>query len=272
MKKKNSKNIIIYTIMILASIVIFFPLIYALFASFMNTADIVNGKIIPSGLEVKNYKELMGSFPIGKFFLNSVITSFVGMVLQVSICSMTAYALVFVKFRCKKLVYPILMLSIFIPWESIFVTNYMTILKMGLMNTRLAVVLPFIANGLGSFLMIEQFKTLNKSLIEAARIDGCGHFFIYTKIVLPLSRGVLSTWGIYSFLSLWNMYLWPLMVSTRPDSRTIQIGLKMLKAQEGTDFGIFMAGVVIVIIPSLLILFLGQKQLQKGLTSGAIKE
>ena len=145
------------------------------------------------------------------------------------------------------------------------VPNYITILKAGLLNTRLAIVLPFLANGLGTFLMIQQFKTLNKSLIEAARIDGCSHFYIYTKIVMPLSKGILSTWGIYSFLNLWNMYLWPLMVSTKPESRTIQIGLKMLKSEEETNFGRLMAGVILVIVPSLIILFLGQKQLQKGL-------
>ena len=209
---------------------------------------------------------------MGKFFTNSLITSIAGMVSQVIICSMTAYAIVFIDFKNKKLVFLVVMLSMFIPWEAIFVPNYITILKAGLINTRLAIVLPFLANGLGTFLMIQQFKTLNKSLIEAAQIDGCSHFFIYSKIVMPLSKGVLSTWGIYSFLAMWNMYLWPLMVSTRPESRTIQIGLKMLKSEEETNFGRLMAGVILVIIPSLIILFLGQKQLQKGLTSGATKE
>ncbi|MGL4865442.1 carbohydrate ABC transporter permease, partial [Cetobacterium sp.] len=132
--------------------------------------------------------------------------------------------------------------------------------------------LPFLANGLGIFLMVQQFKTLNKSLIEASKIDGCSHIFIYLKIVLPLSKGILSTWGIYSFLNIWNMYLWPLMISTRPESRTIQIGLKMIKSEEGTNFGVLMAAVVIVIIPSLVVLFLGQSQLQKGMTSGGVKE
>ncbi|MGL5663254.1 MAG: carbohydrate ABC transporter permease, partial [Cetobacterium sp.] len=111
-----------------------------------------------------------------------------------------------------------------------------------------------------------------KSLIEASKIDGCSHIFIYLKIVLPLSKGILSTWGIYSFLNIWNMYLWPLMISTRPESRTIQIGLKMIKSEEGTNFGVLMAAVVIVIIPSLVVLFLGQSQLQKGMTSGGVKE
>ena len=268
--KKN--NILTYFLLLVSSFIIFFPLIYALLASFMPTIDIVTGKIIPSSIDLKNYRELIKIFPMGKFFINSLITSIAGMVSQVIICSMTAYALVFVDFKNKKLVFLVVMLSMFIPWEAIFVPNYITILKAGLINTRIAIILPFLANGLGTFLMIQQFKTLNRSLIEAAQIDGCSHFFIYSKIVMPLSKGVLSTWGIYSFLAMWNMYLWPLMVSTRPESRTIQIGLKMLKSEEETNFGRLMAGVILVIIPSLIILFLEQKQLQKGLTSGATKE
>lgn len=269
---KNKNNILVYILLLISSIVIFFPIIYTLLASFMPTSDIVIGKIIPSSIEFNNYKQLIHSFPMGKFLINSLITSFFGMVAQVLICSMSAYGIVFIDFKLKKTIFIIIMLSMFIPWEAIFIPNYITILKFGLLNKRIAIVLPFLASGLGTFLMIQQFKTLNKSLIEAAKIDGCSHFFIYSKIVLPLSKGVLSTWAIYSFLGLWNMYLWPLMVSTRPESRTIQIGLKMLKSEEETNFGRLMAGVILVIIPSLIVLFLGQKQLQKGLTSGAVKE
>lgn len=189
--KKN--NILTYFLLLVSSFIIFFPLIYALLASFMPTIDIVTGKIIPSSIDLKNYKELIKIFPMGKFFTNSLITSIAGMVSQVIICSMTAYALVFVDFKNKKLVFLVVMLSMFIPWEAIFVPNYITILKAGLINTRIAIILPFLANGLGTFLMIQQFKTLNRSLIEAAQIDGCSHFFIYSKIVMPLSKGVLST-------------------------------------------------------------------------------
>lgn len=269
---KNKKDILIYFLLLLLSGIIFFPLIYTLFASFMPTGDIITGKILPTTIDLSNYKNLIHTFPVKKFLLNSFITSLLGMVIQVIICSMTAYGLVFINFKSKKNIFLIVMLSMFIPWEAIFIPNYIIILNMGLLNNKISIILPFLASGVGIFLMMQQFKVLNKSLIEAAKIDGCSDFFIYSKIVLPLSKGIISTWAIYSFLSLWNMYLWPLMVSTRPESRTIQIGLKMLKSEEETNFGRLMAGVVLVIIPSLVILFLGQKQLQKGLTSGAIKE
>lgn len=269
---KCKSTILIYLFLIVSGIIIFSPILYAFSASFMPTTDIITGRLIPSSIDLKNYRDLIHSFPMIQFLLNSLITSLVGMIAQLIICSMAAYGLVFIDFKMKKTVFIIIMLSMFIPWEAIFIPNYITILKMGLLNTRLSIILPFLASGLGTFLMIQHFKTLNKSLIEAAQIDGCSHFYIYKSVVLPLSKGVLGTWGIYSFLSLWNMYLWPLMVSTRPESRTIQIGLKMLKSEEETNFGRLMAGVILVIVPSLIVLFLGQKQLQKGLTSGAVKE
>lgn len=266
------KNKIFYILLTVSGIIIFFPILYSLISSFMTTKDIMGGKLFPSEIDFINYKILLENIPIYKFFMNSFITSIVAMIFQVIICSLTAYALVFIEFREKKIIFLLIMCSIFIPWEAIFIPNYFIILKMRLLNTKLGIILPFLANGLGIFLMVQQFKTLNKSLIEAAKIDGCSHSFIYLKIVLPLSKGILSTWGIYSFLNIWNMYLWPLMISTRPESRTIQIGLKMIKSEEGTNFGILMAAVTIVIIPSLLVLFLGQNQLQKGMTSGAVKE
>ena len=272
-EKVKLKNIIFYSLMTIMSAIVFFPVIYALSASFMENRDIISGKIFSRDMTFKNYIELKEKIPMLNFFLNSLITSLAGMILQILTCSLAAYSIVFIEFKSKKISYMLILLSMFIPWEAIFIPNYLTILNLGLVNTRTALILPFVTSGLGVFLMVQQFRTLNKSIIEAAKIDGCGHGYIYLIIVLPLSKSVLGTWGIYSFLSMWNMYLWPLMTSTRPESRTIQIGLKMMKVQEGVNnYGILMAAVIMVIIPSLLILFLGQTQLQKGMTSGAVKE
>lgn len=151
--KKN--NILTYFLLLVSSFIIFFPLIYALLASFMPTIDIVTGKIIPSSIDLKNYRELIKIFPMGKFFTNSLLTSIAGMVSQVIICSMTAYALVFVDFKNKKLVFLVVMLSMFIPWEAIFVPNYITILKAGLtniiQNSKFEVGTAFIPNESGKF-------------------------------------------------------------------------------------------------------------------------
>ena len=187
------KKRIFYTLLIFSGVVVFFPIIYSLVSSFMTTRDIMSGKLFPSEINFINYKELLQNIPIFQFFINSLITSLVAMVFQIIICSLTAYALVFIEFKERKIIFLLIMCSIFIPWEAIFIPNYFIILKMRLLNTKLGVILPFLASGLGIFLMVQQFKTLNKSLIEAAKIDGCSHGFIYLKIVLPLSKGILST-------------------------------------------------------------------------------
>lgn len=271
--KENINKMICYTILILMTIIVFSPIIYAFLTSFMTTKEIMAGKIFPEIFSLNNYKALKDKIPVGIFFYNSLVVSILGMMFQIVTCSLAAYAVVFIEFKEKKWLYLIMLLSMFIPWESIFIPNYITILKMNLIDTKLAILLPFLTNGLGIFLMVQQFKSLNKSLIEAAQIDGCSHIYIYSKIVMPLSKSILGTWGVYSFLNLWNMYLWPLMTSTRPESRTIQIGLRMMNMSDGiADYGLIMAAVIMVTIPSLLVLFLGQTQLQKGITSGAVKE
>lgn len=271
--KNDINKIICYTILILMTIIVFSPIIYAFLTSFMTNKEIMAGKIFPETFSLNNYKALKDKIPVGIFFYNSLVVSVLGMVLQILTCSLAAYAVVFIEFKGKKGMYLLILLSMFIPWEAIFIPNYITVLRLNLINTKLAILLPFLTNGLGAFLMVQQFKSLSKSLIEAAQIDGCSHIYIYAKIVMPLSKSILGTWGVYSFLNLWNMYLWPLMTSTRPESRTIQIGLRMMNMSDGiADYGLIMAAVIMVTIPSLLVLFLGQTQLQKGITSGAVKE
>lgn len=271
--KNDINKIICYTILILMTIIVFSPIIYTFLTSFMTNKEIMAGKIFPETFSLNNYKTLKDKIPVGIFFYNSLVVSVLGMVFQILTCSLAAYAVVFIEFKEKKGMYLLILLSMFIPWEAIFIPNYITVLRLNLIDTKLAILLPFLTNGLGAFLMVQQFKSLSKSLIEAAQIDGCSHIYIYAKIVMPLSKSILGTWGIYSFLNLWNMYLWPLMTSTRPESRTIQIGLRMMNMSDGiADYGLIMAAVIMVTIPSLLVLFLGQTQLQKGITSGAVKE
>ena len=271
--KNDINKIICYTILILMTIIVFSPIIYAFLTSFMTNKEIMAGKIFPETFSLNNYKTLKDKIPVGIFFYNSLVVSVLGMVFQILTCSLAAYAVVFIEFKGKKGMYLLILPSMFIPWEAIFIPNYITVLRLNLIDTKLAILLPFLTNGLGAFLMVQQFKSLSKSLIEVAQIDGCSHIYIYAKIVMPLSKSILGTWGVYSFLNLWNMYLWPLMTSTRPESRTIQIGLRMMNMSDGiADYGLIMAAVIMVTIPSLLVLFLGQTQLQKGITSGAVKE
>lgn len=268
----NKKNLIIYPLLVISSLILFFPVLYSISASLMTSKEILNGQIITRSFNYHNYINAFKAVDFGLFFTNSVIISISGMVLQLLTCSLAAFAITFIEFKYKKISTLIITLSIFVPWDAIIIPNYINIVSWNLLDTKIAMILPFATNGLGIFLIVQYFNGINSSIIEAAKIDGANYFKIYYSIILPLSKPILATWGIYAFLSMWNMYLWPLMVSTKASSRTIQIGLNMLKSQESTsNFGVLMAAAVMVMIPSLLVIFFGQKQIQEGITSGGVK-
>ena len=119
--------------------------------------------------------------------------------------------------------------------------------------------------------MRQYYLTLPKELQEAATIDGCGSFRFFTSIVIPLSKPAVGSLGVYAFLSIWNQYLWPLLITNNDTMRTVQIGITRLQDAEAQAFGVVMAGIMWVLLPSILVFILGQKQLLSGMTSGAVK-
>ena len=154
----------------------------------------------------------------------------------------------------------------------LFRSNFLTIQKLDWLNTYQGLTFPFFALAFGTFLLRQHFKTIPIELFEASKIAGISRFGFFWRVILPVSKTSLVTLGAYGFLTTWNMYLWPLLVTTNDSVRTVQIGLKQLQSQEtATEWGVVMAGVMIVIVPTLILLFLGQKQLQKGLSQGALK-
>ncbi len=269
---KNKNSIIFYTLLVITSIAVIFPVLYAFVVSFMDTKEISRGQFYTLQPSIKNYAKVIVTIPILRYMYNSFAIAIIVMIVRLITCSLAAFAFVFIPFKGKNFFFLLFISTMMVPWQATVIPNYLTIIKLDLLNSYAGLTLPFLANALGMFLMRQHFKTLPSELAESAEIDGCGRFRFYASIVLPLSTPVLATCAVNSFLNLWNMYLWPLLVTTSKDSRTIQIGLKTLISQEaGTDWGLLMAGVVCVVLPSLVLLYAGQKQLKKGLMAGAVK-
>jgi ABC-type glycerol-3-phosphate transport system permease component len=184
---------------------------------------------------------------------------------------MAAYAFALISFKGKNLVFAIFMATMMIPWEVTIIPNYLTVKQLGWLDSYQGMTIPFLASAFGTFLLRQFFLQLPGELFEAARMDGCGHIRTFVQIVLPLSRPALATLAVYSFLSAWNMYLWPLLITNSEGMRTVQIGIAMLQFEEFTVWSLVLAGVALVLLPSLLLLALGLKQLVRGLTAGAVK-
>jgi len=266
------KKLVFYFLLVVTSLLVFFPVLYAFMISFMTGPEIMQGKFLPSSFQLDNYSEVFDRLPLMKYLLSSFIVSASVMVGQLIVCSLAAYAFVFLPFRGSNFVFYLFISTMMIPWEATMIPNFFIIQKLDWLNTYQGLTLPFFALAFGTFLLRQHFKTIPKELHEASRIAGLSRFAFFRRVILPVSRTSLVTLGAYGFLTTWNMYLWPLLITTNDSVRTVQIGLKQLQSQEtATDWGVVMAGVIVVIIPTLLLLFFGQKQLQKGLSQGALK-
>lgn len=266
------KKTILYIFLILSTVVVFGPILYAFSISLMSSEDVFSGSLIPSSLHFENYIDAATAVPIVKFLVNSLIQAGAITIGMVIICSLTAYALVFLPFKGINFVFLLIIATMMIPWEATIIPNFATVRDLGWLNSYSGLVVPKLAAAFGIFLLRQSFMTIPKELQEAAEMDGCGHFRFYLRMVLPVSIPMLATLGIYTFLTSWNEYLWPLLVTNDNSVRTVQVGLKMMRAEEtANNWPMIMAAVVLVILPTLLIIFLGQKMLQKGLTSGSVK-
>ncbi len=268
----KAKKMIFYVLLVISAILVFFPVMYAFAISFMTGGEVLQGKLLPETITFENYVKVFERFPLLQYLFNSMIVSLIVMLGQLLVCSLAAYAFVFIAFKGRDFIFFLFISTMMIPWEATMIPNFLTIQKLGWINTYQGLTIPFFALAFGTFLLRQNFKTIPKELHEASQIAGLNPFAFFWRVVLPVSKTSLVTLGVYGFLTTWNMYLWPLLVTNDSSVRTVQIGLKQLQSQEvATEWGVVMAGVFIVIIPTLILLFLGQKQLQKGLIQGAIK-
>lgn len=261
-----------YVLLIFFAFLLYFPLFYAVMISFMTNTEVMRGAIWPEAFKWDNYQKVFEKLPLVRYLINSFIVATTVMLGQLIVSSLAAFAFVFIPFKGRAFLFFLFISTMMIPWEATMIPNFFIIQKLDWLNTYQGLSLPFFALAFGTFLLRQHFKTIPYEMYEASRIVGLSRFAFFYKIVLPMSKSTLVTLGAYGFLTTWNMYLWPLLITTNDSVRTVQIGLKQLQSQElATDWGVVMAGVVVVIIPTLLLLFIGQKQLQKGLAQGALK-
>jgi sn-glycerol 3-phosphate transport system permease protein len=190
---------------------------------------------------------------------------------QIITGGLAAYAFSYMEFKGKKLLFIVILSTMMIPGQSIIIANYLTIGSLGWIDSFKALIIPHLTSALAVFLLRQAFLVLPRELREAAVMDGCGNFKFLVSVAIPLTKPAIGSLGIYTFLHAWNMYLWPLLVTNRDNMRTVQIGMAMLQNIDSQAFGPVMAGVVMILVPSILAFILGQKQLIEGLTAGSVK-
>jgi ABC-type glycerol-3-phosphate transport system permease component len=205
--------------------------------------------------------------------LNSAIQSGVIIICQVIFSILAAFSFTFLEFPGRNILFNIMLGSLMIPFQLTFIPNFVLISQWGLANTYPGLTLPFLASAFGVFMLRQFFMSLPAELHDSARIDGASNFRFLWQIVVPLSKGSISAFGIFAFLGAWSQYLWPLIITNDSSMRTIQIGIRyfLFDQERGTDWGALMAGAVIVLLPTLVIFLVAQRQLVKGIAMTGLK-
>ncbi|PWK05993.1 carbohydrate ABC transporter permease [Tumebacillus permanentifrigoris] len=262
-----------YLLLTVVSLIIAFPLLFAISTSFMTPSESLSSppNLFPSHFNLNSYHDALAVAPLGKFLLNSLIVSLAIVAGQLFTSALSAYAFAFLRFPGRNLLFYLFLTTMMIPWEVTLIPNYFTIKELGWLSTYQGLAAPFLATAFGTFLLRQFYMQIPRDLYEAAMLDGCGHWRFFLTVVVPLSRPALGTLSVYAFIQAWNMYLWPLLITNKTSMRTVQVGISMLQNEEQLAWNLVMAGVVLVLLPTVIMLIVGQKQLVKGLLSGAVK-
>lgn len=260
-------------LMVMLALVVLFPLLYALGTSLKSGAEVNQypPSFWPRVLDVRNYPDALLVAPIARFLLNSFIQSGVVTLGQMVTAALAAFAFSYVEFPGRQAVFFLFLSTLMIPAEVTLIPNYLTIRSLGWLNTYPALVAPFLATAFGTFLLRQFFLTIPRELWDAGLIDGCSRRRFLVTILVPLARPAFATLAIYAFLSTWNQYLWPLLVINSQQMRTVQIGLAILQSQEAVSWGLVMAGIVLIVAPTVILFLIGYRHVVRGLTAGAVK-
>ena len=219
-----------------------------------------------------NYRNLWKAVPYNRYFINSVFIATASTLLTLFFCSLGGYAFAKYQFRGKTILFGILLASMMIPFQVLLVPLFGLMYDIGWLNSYKAIIIPFSVGAFGVFLMRQFIVTIPSELLDAARIDGCSEFGIYYRIVLPIIKPALGALTIYSFLSSWNGYLWPLIVLRDEAKYTLPIGLANLIGIYRQDYGMLMAGTLLSLLPIVILFLAMQREFVQGITLGGVKE
>jgi multiple sugar transport system permease protein len=267
------QRIAIYVVLIIVALIFLLPLFWMLSTSFKPKSQWFSRTVdwIPRTITWENYERILNNrqTPIGLWFRNSVIVATITTALVLLIDSMAAYAYARMEFRGRKLLFGLLLATLFLPGMMFLVPNFVTVARLGLLNTFAGVIVPGLAGVFGVFFLRQFFLTIPKELEEAAQIDGAGPIQTFFRVVLPLAKPALATLAILTFLGSWNEFLWALLILRDRNLQTLPPGLRTLQGAYTSEYGQMMAGAVIAAVPVLILYLFMQKYIvQSVATSG----
>jgi sn-glycerol 3-phosphate transport system permease protein len=260
-----------YALLGLVSFVVLFPVYTTVVASLKPGTKVLQNPLVPDAFTLDVLQHAWTEGRLGRFIFNSLVVALVVTFCQVATSVMSGYAFAMLDFPGRGVLFVIFLATLLVPVEATLVVNRRTIDSLGWLNSYQGLAAPFLATAFGTFLIRQVFLSFPAELRDAARIDGAGHFRFLWHVAFPVIRPTIGALALFAFLSSWNQYLWPNLITTESDMNTVQSGLRLLRYSTLDEPNLLMAGTVIAALPIAGALLAFQRQLVRGLTAGAVK-
>lgn len=261
-------------VLLLVALLVLLPVIWLFVSSFKTDADVISWppSFLPKQWVITQYQYVIGVIPVVNMLKNTVI--FAGSVTLISLVidSLAAYAFARMQFKGKNVIFSVILMTMMVPFQVIMIPLYMEEYTVGILNTYAGLILPRIASAYGIYLLSSFFMGIPKSLEEAARIDGMTDIKIYAQIIVPLSKPAFVSLGIFHFMNNWNDLLYPMMLTSSVEMRTLSAGLAILVGNHSIKYGPTLAATVISVTPLLILFLAGQRFFMEGIATTGVKE
>ncbi|MGP4075865.1 carbohydrate ABC transporter permease [Halobacillus sp. K22] len=270
-KSKLEKSIVIF-IMVVGGILVSIPFIWMISSSFKPESEVLSmpPAIIPDNPTIQNYIELFTNLNFAVYLRNTlviVLFSFLGLLFN----AMAGYGFAKYSFKGREKIFYIVLATMMIPGQVTMIPVYLLLNAMGLTNTMTGIVLPGLAVAFSIFLFRQFMTTIPDDLLEAARLDGAGEFYIFFRLVVPIAKPIFAVQGILTFIAGWNSFLWPLIIANDEGLYTLSVGLSLLQGQYASNFALQMAGAAFMVVPIIIIFAFFQKYIVEGFTMSGLK-
>lgn len=276
MTKKNSVNSWVWTILLLAiGLVCIYPFLFMVSSSFKISGDVLSKplELIPDPFIMTNYTALFGDpyYNFGRWYLNTILMTGTTILIKIFVVTITAYAFSKINFKWRDGIFLLLLASLMIPSDIMLIPRYIIFKELHILDTMWSLVLPATFDIYFVFMIRQAFIGIPDSISEAAKIDGCNHFTIYSRIILPLAKPSIVTMVLFTFVWSWNDYMGPYIFISNISKQMLSVGIKLFTEGTVTDPALQMSAATIVLVPVLVLFFFSQKYFVEGVSSSAVK-
>ncbi len=269
--KGRATTAIAHLVMVILSIFCLFPVYWMVVSSLRPPNEIYDTSLWPTGASLDNYAYALKAIPIVRMLGNTLVVSTVVTVAQLFTGLLAAYAFARWRFRGDKFVYTLVALTWLVPFQVVMIPDYLLVSNLGLLDSLSALILPHLAGALAILMLAQAMRSFPREVIEAARMDGARSWRILWEVIMPNLRGTIASLAILVFISTWNEYFWPLLLSRSPENSVIQIGIQMFMTSEGTAWGPLMAASTMASLPILFIYIVLQRQVVQSFMKSGIR-